>query len=95
LKEFDFAQDVFNMCLKANLPLYAQEVEGFWCDIGNPAQYVETLAMAYRGELGEALPEALADYYHDAGVFYWQGSKTLAEKDGLTLSGGVVVAKKQ
>ncbi len=95
LKEFDFAQDVFNMCLKANLPLYAQEVEGFWCDIGNPAQYVETLAMAYRGELGEALPEALADYYHDAGVFYWQGSKALAEKDGLMLSGGVVVAQKR
>jgi NDP-sugar pyrophosphorylase family protein len=95
LKEFDFAQDVFNMCLKADLPLYAQEVEGFWCDIGNPAQYVETLAMAYRGELGQVLPEALDNYYHETGVFYWQGTKTLAEKEGLSLSGGVVVAKKQ
>jgi len=95
LKEFDFAQDVFNMCLKADLPLYAQEVEGFWCDIGNPAQYVETLAMAYRGDLGQVLPDALVDYYDEAGVFYWQGSKALADKDGLSLSGGIVVAKKK
>jgi NDP-sugar pyrophosphorylase family protein len=95
LKEFDFAQDVFNMCLKADLPLYAQEVEGFWCDIGNPAQYVETLAMAYRGELGQVLPEPLGDYFDEAGVFYWQGTKTLADKDGLSLAGGVVVAMKQ
>ena len=95
LKEFDFAQDVFNMCLKSGLNLYAHEVEGFWCDIGNPAQYVETLAMAYRGELGEILPDALESYYHEAGVFYWQDSKTYADQEGLLLAGGVVVAQKK
>jgi NDP-sugar pyrophosphorylase family protein len=94
VKEFDFAKDVFHMCLAAKLKLHAQEVSGFWCDIGNPAQYVETLAMAYRGELHQKLPEALNRYYDAAGAFYWPGTFELAQANGHTLAGGVVVAKK-
>jgi NDP-sugar pyrophosphorylase family protein len=94
VKEFDFAKDVFNMCLAAKLKLYAQEVEGFWCDIGNPAQYLETIAMAYRGELNQTLPQDLANYYETAGAFYWPSTKALAEKAGFSLSNGVIVAKK-
>jgi NDP-sugar pyrophosphorylase family protein len=94
VKEFDFAKDVFNMCLENSLALYAYEVAGFWCDIGNPAQYVETIAMAYRGELGQTLPENLKDYYDAQGVFYWNGCKPQADKAQLSLAGGVVVTQK-
>ncbi len=94
VKEFDFAKDVFDMCLKHSLPLYAYEVAGFWCDIGNPAQYVETIAMAYRGELGQALPPSIDDYYASQGVFYWKGCKAQADQAQLTLAGGVVVTPK-
>jgi NDP-sugar pyrophosphorylase family protein len=94
LKEFDFAQDVFNHCLEEALPLYAYKVEGFWCDIGNPAQYVETLSLAYQGFLGVALPQNIEQYYDAKGVFYWSETCALAQEEALHLAGGVVVARK-
>jgi len=94
VKEFDFAKDVFNMCLGEKLPLHAQEVAGFWCDIGNPAQYIQTIAMAYNGDLNQDLPTDMETFYDASGVFYWPDTKALADANNVSMRGGVIVAKK-
>ncbi|MDA8211540.1 MAG: sugar phosphate nucleotidyltransferase [Clostridia bacterium] len=39
---FDFSKDVFPMLLKAGDPLFGYIATGYWCDIGNLAQYRQT-----------------------------------------------------
>jgi NDP-sugar pyrophosphorylase family protein len=95
-KEFDFAVDVFAACLAEQQPLQAFQIEQFWCDIGNPAQYLQTLQLAYEGVLGFTLPEPLSQWYESDGVIFWPETAEANTANGFTaLRGGVVVCKKQ
>jgi mannose-1-phosphate guanylyltransferase/phosphomannomutase len=38
-RPFDFSKDLFPLLLKENIPMYGYITEGYWCDIGNTAQY--------------------------------------------------------
>ncbi|MBE3581512.1 MAG: NTP transferase domain-containing protein [Thermoanaerobacteraceae bacterium] len=38
-RPFDFSKDLFPLLLKEDKPLYGITLEGYWCDIGNIAQY--------------------------------------------------------
>lgn len=94
-KEFDFAVDVFASCLKESLSLQAFQVEQFWCDIGNPAQYLQTLQLAYEGVLGFTLPQPLNHWYLPEGVIFWPETVELHQQNAFTTAqGGVVVCKK-
>ena len=37
---FDFSQDLFPLLLREGYPLYGYVAEGYWCDVGNFAQYL-------------------------------------------------------
>jgi len=94
----DFAMDIFPAILKRvqeNPELgafWAQAVTGYWSDIGNPSQYVETVHDIYAGKVNFPLPEPLVNYYRD-GVIFWEGAAALADQENATLKGNVVVAK--
>jgi NDP-sugar pyrophosphorylase family protein len=96
LKEFDFAHHVFPWLLAQHPDsLRAQAVGGYWCDIGNPYQYVETLIHLAEGGI-PLLPAAAVDetgYDAEAGVVYWPNAKALADSDAevLELAAGVLV----
>lgn len=100
VEELDFAKHLFPYLLQNNagegMPLYAFQVEGFWCDIGNPAQYLQTLQAIQERWLKLSACEAdtaPSDQYHANGVFYWPDTFTLAQQQGLSLQGGVLVAR--
>jgi len=40
-REFDFSKDLFPKLLELGEPLYGYTGEGYWCDIGNPVQYLQ------------------------------------------------------
>jgi NDP-sugar pyrophosphorylase family protein len=100
----DFAMDLFPEVLRQTqagkvrthqgeaMSLYAQVVEGYWCDIGNPAQYLETVHEVYAGKVDVEMPQQPEAFYHQ-GIIYWPGAKALAEESGAVLSGNVVVAR--
>ncbi|MGO8946838.1 MAG: sugar phosphate nucleotidyltransferase [Ktedonobacterales bacterium] len=39
-KPFDFSQDLFPMMLEKGDPIYGFVAEGYWCDVGNLAEYM-------------------------------------------------------
>ncbi len=39
-KPWDFSKDLFPRLLKAGEPIYAKALEGYWCDVGMPSQYI-------------------------------------------------------
>lgn len=94
---FDFAMDVFPEILRRTKEdpslgaFWAQSTDGYWSDIGNPAQYLESIHDLYAGKVNIPLPENPEEYYQD-GVIYWQGARAIAEQEGAALSGNVVVA---
>jgi NDP-sugar pyrophosphorylase family protein len=97
--EFDFAQNVFSGLLKRmeqdpSLGIFwAQQMECYWSDIGNPRQYISSVRDIYAGKLRVAMPENLERYYRD-GVIYWDGAQEIADQENAKLKGNVVVAKR-
>jgi NDP-sugar pyrophosphorylase family protein len=97
VKEIDFANDLFPLVLQQSLTgalpaVYAQQVDGFWCDIGNPLQYYDTLALIYSGQVPFDLPAGLENFV-EGGVFYWQGCRPLAKQQPIACEGRVVVGQ--
>jgi len=94
---FDFAMNVFPEILRRTKvdpslgAFWAQSTDGYWSDIGNPAQYLESIHDLYAGKVNLPLPENPEEYYQD-GVVYWQGAKAIAQRGGAALKGNVVVA---
>lgn len=98
----DFAQDLFPVILEKTkakairdregrvMPFWAEEVSGYWSDIGNPAQYVQTIRDIYSGQVNVVLPENPAEFYAD-GIIYWPKAKENAKKEAAQLSGNVIV----
>lgn len=97
-KELDFAKHIFPRVLQkiqqqhANHPFWAQKVDGYWNDIGNPTQYLESVHDIFKRKTNHPLPENKKDFY-DKGIVYWPGAKALAEQEGAKLKGNVIVVK--
>jgi mannose-1-phosphate guanylyltransferase len=93
----DFANDLFPEILKQTQsnqqlgPFWAQQVDGYWSDIGNPVQYLESIHDLYAGKVNIPLPEDAHRYYQD-GIVYWEGAAEIAQQEGAKLKGNVVVA---
>ncbi len=73
--------------------LWAQKLGGYWSDVGNPAQLIQTVKDAYTGLVNMELPANVSDYFEN-GVIYWPGTKAKAESAGAKVEGNVIVAQK-
>jgi NDP-sugar pyrophosphorylase family protein len=93
----DFATDIFPVILERSQAqpelgaFWAQKVDGYWSDIGNPVQYLETIHDLYAGKVQIPLPEETSLYYRD-GIIYWEGAQAMAESEQAVLQGNVLVA---
>jgi len=54
--EFDFSKNLFPALLELGEPLYGYAAEGYWCDIGNPLQYLQANHDALQGRLKVKIP---------------------------------------
>jgi mannose-1-phosphate guanylyltransferase / phosphomannomutase len=48
-KPFDFSQELFPMMLAKGDPIYGYVAEGYWCDVGNLAEYMKASADVLQG----------------------------------------------
>jgi NDP-sugar pyrophosphorylase family protein len=93
----DFANDIFPAILKLSQEqpqlgaFWAQTVEGYWSDIGNPVQYLESVHDVYAGKVNIPLPANMEEYYQE-GIVFWEGASGIAKSEGAVLTGNVVVA---
>ena len=57
---FDFGKELFPLLLSQGAPLYGHISEGYWCDMGDPAAYLQCVADALSGqvELDLSLPRS-------------------------------------
>jgi len=55
-REFDFSKDLFPKLLELEQPLYGYTADGYWCDIGSPAQYLQANQDALQGRLKLKIP---------------------------------------
>src|SRR5579863_495571 len=55
-KPFDFSQELFPMMLKKGDPLYGYIAEGYWCDVGNLAEYMKANADVLQGRVKTIIP---------------------------------------
>lgn len=96
-KLFDYSLDFFpNMLRKgpASRPMmWAQKLEGYWNDIGNPKHYFAVVKDIFNGKLNLPLPADIKQFF-DNGVIFWPGTKAKVEKAGADVSGNVIVANK-
>lgn len=94
---FDFATDIFPAILQRTQAdpslgkFWAESVEGYWSDIGNPKQYLESVHDIYARKVRLLPPAQPGSHYRD-GVIYWEGAQAIADREGAQLSGNVVVA---
>ncbi|HEU5440379.1 MAG TPA: mannose-1-phosphate guanyltransferase [Ktedonobacterales bacterium] len=54
-KPTDFSQDVFPQMLKKGDPIYGYVATGYWCDVGNLAEYMRANADALQGRVNVQL----------------------------------------
>lgn len=94
------AENIWNRFADAVIPghrnrtnLWAQQLGGYWSDVGNPTQFIQAVKDAYAGRLDIALPANVRDFFEN-GVIYWPGAKTKAEAAGAKVEGNVIVARK-
>ncbi|MGH2501321.1 MAG: sugar phosphate nucleotidyltransferase, partial [Ktedonobacterales bacterium] len=55
-KPFDFSQELFPMMLKKGDPIYGYIAEGYWCDVGNLAEYMRANADILQGQVKLPIP---------------------------------------
>lgn len=53
---FDFSKDLFPLLLREKKPLYGVVLPGYWCDIGNLMQYLQSHQDVLRGQVKISLP---------------------------------------
>ena len=54
--EFDFSKNLFPKLLEMGEPLFGYVGDGYWCDIGNPIQYLQANHDALRGLIKLKIP---------------------------------------
>lgn len=100
----DFANDVFPEAFRqvaagqikskadgTPMVMYAQVVDGYWSDIGNPTQYFETVHDVYAGKVDIPLPKVPGQFFEN-GVVYWPKAKEAATQLHTELNGNILVA---
>ncbi len=55
-KVFDFSQDLFPLMLEKGDPIFGYIADGYWCDIGNLASYMQANADLLQGEVKLQIP---------------------------------------
>ena len=70
---------------------WAQRVDGYWSDIGNPTQYVEAIHDIYAGKTNFNLPETPSNFF-DNGTIFWPGAKERTQQEGTHIKGNAIVA---
>ncbi|HEX8981214.1 MAG TPA: mannose-1-phosphate guanyltransferase [Ktedonobacterales bacterium] len=55
-KPFDFSQELFPMMLKQGDPIYGYIADGYWCDVGNLAEYMRANADMLQGQVKLPIP---------------------------------------
>src|SRR6185312_4677912 len=55
-KPFDFSQELFPLMLEKGDPIYGFIADGYWCDIGNLATYMQANADLLQGEVKLQIP---------------------------------------
>src|SRR5215813_1146529 len=50
-KQFDFSQELFPMMLRKGDPIYGYIANGYWCDVGNLAEYMRANADVLQGRV--------------------------------------------
>ena len=55
-KPFDFSQELFPMMLAKGDPIYGYIAEGYWCDVGNLAEYMRANADVLQGRVQVPMP---------------------------------------
>lgn len=55
-RPFDFSRDLFPLLLRENKPLYGVALPGYWCDIGNLAQYLQANQDLLAGKIALPIP---------------------------------------
>ncbi|MFI5419948.1 MAG: sugar phosphate nucleotidyltransferase, partial [Nitrososphaerales archaeon] len=55
-KQFDFSKELFPKLLKKGDPIYALAMEGYWCDVGMPSQYITAHHDILSGKTGIEIP---------------------------------------
>ena len=56
-RPFDFGKDLFPLLLERDLPLYGYTAEGYWCDVGDTAAYLQVHLDALEGRIHLPEPE--------------------------------------
>jgi mannose-1-phosphate guanylyltransferase/phosphomannomutase len=81
---FDFSQDLYPLLLEKGFPLYGYVAEGYWCDVGNFAQYLS----AQKDVLDGKVDITPGGFQIDKGVWLGDGAE-IAE--GANVKGPVVI----
>ncbi|HEX6798156.1 MAG TPA: mannose-1-phosphate guanyltransferase [Ktedonobacterales bacterium] len=101
-KPTDFSQDVFPAMLKKGDPLYGYIANGYWCDVGNLAEYMKANADVLQGRVnvpltgtdlgGGVWAEDGVEIASDAQIFgpVWLGHEARV-KDNVMIHGPSVV----
>src|SRR5579871_1098906 len=55
-KPFDFSQELFPMMLAKGDPIYGFTSDGYWCDVGNLAEYMRANADVLQGKVNVEIP---------------------------------------
>lgn len=74
--------------------MWAEILKGYWNDVGNPVDYLKTLADIAAGKLGATMAQRLNTQNYKDGVMFWPNTKNKAVADGAVLDGNVIVATK-
>jgi len=56
-QNFDFSKDLYPLLLSEGKPLFGVVLDGYWCDIGDLRQYLQSHYDFLAGSIGLALPE--------------------------------------
>lgn len=92
----DFAMDIFpkiqETATAEGLAFWAQMMSGYWSDIGNPTQYVQSVYDLYNSETALNVPTPAHEYIQQS-VVYWPHTQRTLQQANWALDGKVIVAK--
>jgi mannose-1-phosphate guanylyltransferase len=94
----DYAHNVFPTLLY-NVPgsrLWAEQVDGYWFDIGNPHQYANALRLFLSGNMeADPCPEPMhrVEFDSDSGAIYWPHTRSITLAHRVQLNGSVIAIR--
>lgn len=65
---YDFAHNLFPLMLERDMPIYCYNTDGYWCDVGNIATYLECHKDIFEKRMTCRLPETADGIYTAQGL---------------------------